>query len=90
MPFSPGPASGTTNTSPGHVGMFGQGHLSLLLIYIVSRLVEYALRDKINAAVFGRSGPRPLLVAENHWLVVHGPNVFITLFVLKLLSRAET
>ena len=47
---------------------FGQDHLTMLLIYAVSSLVEYKLRDKINATVFGGAGsgggPR-LLVSED-------------------------
>jgi hypothetical protein len=77
--------------------LFGNDHLAFLLIVAVASLVEYILRDKINAAVFGRAGqaaggggggPR-VLVPEYHWLAVHGPNVGVALHWLKFLSRVD-
>lgn len=77
--------------------LFGNDHLAFLLIVAVSSLVEFSLRDKINAAVFGRAGPAGggggggprVLVPEDHWLAVHGPNIGLALYWLKFLSRAD-
>jgi hypothetical protein len=100
LPFSdPAVTAGGQTLQFGEEGfvLFGNDHLAFLLIVAVASLVEYKLRDKINAAVFGRAGPSlsgggggsRVLIPENHWLAVHGPNVGLALYWLKLLSRVD-